>query len=39
MGFLAPYKRPKEVHVVAEIPRSKTGKVKRSRLALDLGIG
>lgn len=35
---LAPYKRPKEVHVVPEIPRSVSGKVRRSRLAEDLGL-
>jgi long-chain acyl-CoA synthetase len=35
---LAPYKVPKEVHVLAELPRTGTGKVKRSRLATDLGL-
>ena len=36
--LLAPYKRPKDVFVVAAIPRSTTGKVRRSTLAFDLGI-
>jgi long-chain acyl-CoA synthetase len=35
---LAPYKVPKEVHLVAELPRTGTGKVRRSRLAEDLGL-
>ena len=36
--LLAPYNRPKDVFVVAAIPRSTTGKVRRSTLAADLGI-
>jgi acyl-CoA synthetase (AMP-forming)/AMP-acid ligase II len=35
---LAPYKVPKEVHRVGELPRTGTGKVRRSRLADDLGL-
>src|SRR5689334_19167742 len=35
---LAPYKVPKEVHRVAELPRTGTGKVTRSRLATQLGL-
>lgn len=35
---LAPYKRPKAVWPVAEIPKSATGKVRRSTLAADLGL-
>ncbi len=35
-GVLAPYKRPKSFVFVDEIPRSATGKVRRSRLAADL---
>jgi acyl-CoA synthetase (AMP-forming)/AMP-acid ligase II len=35
---LAPYKRPKEIHVVAEIPRRGLSKVRRSTLAADLGL-
>ena len=35
---LAGYKRPKELHVVAELPRSANGKIRRSRLATDLGL-
>lgn len=35
---LAPYKRPKTIVFVAEIPKSPTGKVRRSRLADDLGV-
>ena len=35
---LAPYKRPKEIFLVDEIPKSPTGKVKRSSLAADLGL-
>jgi len=36
---LAPYKRPKDVLVVTEIPHTPTGKVRRSTLAADLGLG
>ena len=36
--LLAGYKRPKEVHVVAEIPVSATGKVQRHLLAAQLGL-
>lgn len=35
---LAPYKRPKEVHVVAEIPRFGLSKVRRLQMAADLGL-
>ena len=35
---LAGYKRPKEVHMVSEIPRSANGKVRRSRVASELGL-
>ena len=34
---LAAYKRPKDVYVVPEIPRTTTGKVRRSRLGEELG--
>jgi acyl-CoA synthetase (AMP-forming)/AMP-acid ligase II len=37
-GRLAPYKRPKEVHVVATIPRFGLSKVKRLQMARDLGL-
>ena len=35
---LAPYKRPKTIAFVDEIPKTATGKVRRSRLAEDLGL-
>lgn len=35
---LAPFKRPKEFHVVEEIPRRGLSKVRRSTLAADLGL-
>lgn len=35
---LAPHKRPKEIVQVHDIPVSATGKVRRSRLAVDLGL-
>jgi len=35
---LAPYKRPKRIVTVAAIPHTPTGKVKRGRLAEDLGL-
>jgi acyl-CoA synthetase (AMP-forming)/AMP-acid ligase II len=35
-GLLAGYKRPKEIHIVPEIPVSPTGKVQRTRLAAQL---
>ena len=35
---LAPYKRPKQVAFVDEIPKTPTGKVRRSTLARDLGL-
>jgi acyl-CoA synthetase (AMP-forming)/AMP-acid ligase II len=35
---LAPYKRPKEVLVVDDIPHTPTGKVRRTSLARDLGL-
>ena len=37
-AHLAPYKRPKQVVPVADIPLGPTGKVRRSHLATDLGI-
>ncbi len=37
-SVLAPYKRPKQVAFVDEIPKSPTGKVRRSTLAKDLGL-
>lgn len=38
-GVLAPYKRPKTFVFVDEIPKTATGKVRRSRLAADVGLG
>jgi long-chain acyl-CoA synthetase len=35
---LAPYKRPKRIVAVAELPHSPTGKLRRSTLARDLGV-
>jgi long-chain acyl-CoA synthetase len=35
---LAPYKRPKEIHVVATIPRFGLSKVRRQNMAVDLGL-
>jgi long-chain acyl-CoA synthetase len=35
---LTPYKRPKEVHLVESLPRTGTGKVRRSTLAATLGL-
>lgn len=35
---LAPYKRPKEIHVVDAIPRAGLAKLRRHRLAIDLGL-
>ena len=35
---LAPYKRPKEIHVVAGIPRFGLSKVRRAHLAAELGL-
>jgi long-chain acyl-CoA synthetase len=37
-GRVAPYKRPKQVLVVDEIPVSTTGKVRRAHLAAHLGL-
>jgi long-chain acyl-CoA synthetase len=37
-GEVAPYKRPKQLFTVPELPRTSTGKVRRSMLASDLGI-
>jgi long-chain acyl-CoA synthetase len=37
-AHLAPYKRPKEVVRVAELPLTSTGKIRRSTLAADLGV-
>ena len=36
---LAPYKRPKDVVIVADLPRTSTGKVRRASLADDLRLG
>jgi acyl-CoA synthetase (AMP-forming)/AMP-acid ligase II len=36
---LAGYKQPKELHRVGEIPRSANGKIRRSLLASELGLG
>ncbi|MEZ5208602.1 MAG: hypothetical protein R2690_16895 [Acidimicrobiales bacterium] len=35
---LAAHKRPKEVHVVDDLPRTSTGKVQRLRIAATLGV-
>ena len=35
---LAPYKRPKEIHIVAMIPRFGLSKVRRAGLAAELGL-
>jgi acyl-CoA synthetase (AMP-forming)/AMP-acid ligase II len=35
---LAPYKRPKEIHIVETIPRFGLSKVKRSLVAVELGL-
>ena len=35
---LAPFKRPKEYFFVQSIPRTALDKVRRSRMAIDLGI-
>lgn len=37
-GALAPYKRPKEIHLVDELPRTATGKVRRTDVARFLGL-
>ena len=37
-GQLAPYKQPKHVVAAGELPRTSTGKVRRSRLAAELGL-
>lgn len=37
--WLAPFKRPKEVFVVEDLPHTSTGKLQRSRLAARLGLG
>ena len=34
---LAPYKRPKEIHVVAQLPLTHNGKVDRLRVPASLG--
>lgn len=36
---LAPHKRPKDVYVVTELPRTSTGKVRRLALPEALGLG
>ena len=38
-GRLAPYKRPKDYVVVAELPHTATGKLRRRALADELGPG
>lgn len=35
---LAPYKCPKDVYLVGELPRTGTGKLRRSKLATELGV-
>jgi long-chain acyl-CoA synthetase len=35
---LAPHKRPKEVHIVGALPRTSTGKVKRTEIPAALGL-
>ena len=35
---LAPFKRPKEYFFVSNIPRTALDKLRRSRMAVDLGI-
>jgi acyl-CoA synthetase (AMP-forming)/AMP-acid ligase II len=35
---VAPYKRPKQIVLVDELPRTATGKVRRSTMASDLGL-
>jgi acyl-CoA synthetase (AMP-forming)/AMP-acid ligase II len=35
---LAAYKLPKRIHAASELPRTSTGKVRRSTLAGDLGV-
>jgi long-chain acyl-CoA synthetase len=35
---LAGYKRPKDVYIVTELPRTGTGKVRRSQVAASLGL-
>jgi long-chain acyl-CoA synthetase len=37
-GEVAPFKLPKELFAVGELPRTSTGKVRRSTLAADLGL-
>lgn len=37
-AHLAPYKCPKEVYVVDDLPRTATGKVRRSAIAVHLGL-
>jgi long-chain acyl-CoA synthetase len=37
-AHLAPYKCPKDVYLVADLPRTGTGKVRRSKLAGELGL-
>ena len=37
-GRPAPYKRPKDVYVVDDLPRTATGKVRRSAVAGRLGL-
>ena len=38
-GTLAPYKCPKDVYLVDDLPRTVTGKVRRSAVADQLGLG
>jgi acyl-coenzyme A synthetase/AMP-(fatty) acid ligase len=35
---VAPYKLPKDLLAIDELPRTSTGKVRRSQLAADLGV-
>ena len=35
---LAPYKRPKDIYVVDEVPRTGTGKIRRAAIAAHLGL-
>lgn len=35
---LAPYKRPKDIYRVSSLPRTGTGKIRRSKIAAELGL-
>jgi acyl-coenzyme A synthetase/AMP-(fatty) acid ligase len=39
MARLAPASRPKEYHQVAVLPTTSAGKIRRTTLAADLGLG